>query len=64
METAYRQILSKIIKVHDQYRNRVDEMSESKRNRKGNKSDNSEEKYFIDQLTKLEVEVRALLTNM
>lgn len=48
METAYRQILSKIIKVHDQYRNRVDEMSESKRNRKGNKSDNSEEKYFID----------------
>ena len=31
MEAAYRQILTKIIKVHDQYRNRVDEMSQAQK---------------------------------
>lgn len=41
MEKAYRQIIDKIIKVHDAYRLKADEMSESKRNRKGNKSDHS-----------------------
>ena len=52
------------MKVHDLYRNKADDLSESKRNRKGNKSDNNQEKEFIHKIADLETALQRIAADM